>query len=142
VRAIAESQVSHSWPGVTGGRTFWRDGGGVDHPISAEVKTVLAFGEGAAKDASLEGYTPADPSNFGFSADVFIRDTTATNQTAAIILEGNWRVKGRMPWQPPRPQPARVPIPAEWAIDSGTMRPEQLQRPGRGRLGWTRPQAT
>jgi hypothetical protein len=47
----------------------------VDHRISAEVKAVLAFGEGASEDASLERYEPPDPDHFGFTAQVFIGDT-------------------------------------------------------------------
>lgn len=41
----------------------------------AQVKFVLAFGEGATKDASLDGYAPPDPDKFGFTAQVFIGDS-------------------------------------------------------------------
>lgn len=36
---------------------------------------MLAFGEGASPDVSLEKYEPSDPDHFGFSAQVFIGDT-------------------------------------------------------------------
>jgi len=48
----------------------------MDHRISAEVKAVLAFGDGADEGRSLEGYVPPAPEHFGFSAQVFIGDST------------------------------------------------------------------
>jgi hypothetical protein len=41
---------------------------------SATIRNILAFGEGAADDGSLDGYVPPDPDHFGFSAQVFIGD--------------------------------------------------------------------
>ncbi len=40
--------------------------------VRAELKYVRAFGDGAAEDFSLEGYSPSDPEDFGFEASVFI----------------------------------------------------------------------
>jgi hypothetical protein len=40
--------------------------------VSAEVKEVLASGDGQARDRSLEGFSPPDPELFGFRAQVFI----------------------------------------------------------------------
>ena len=34
--------------------------------VSAEVKYVLAFGDGEAENRSVEGYSPKDPEDFGF----------------------------------------------------------------------------
>ncbi|MGO8862116.1 MAG: carbohydrate kinase family protein [Acidimicrobiales bacterium] len=36
--------------------------------VSAEVKYVLAFGDGEAENRSVEGYSPKDPEDFGFNA--------------------------------------------------------------------------
>jgi hypothetical protein len=47
----------------------------MDDRVTAEVKFVLAFGDGAAKDRALDGYIPPNPDHFGFSAQVFIGDT-------------------------------------------------------------------
>jgi Immunity protein 8 len=75
---------------------------GVDRYISAEVKNVLAFGEGRAEDASLEGYAPLDPDHFGLSAQVFIGDTARNHSDsfditvcspawfAAQVAAGEW----------------------------------------------------
>ncbi len=40
--------------------------------VVAEVKSVLAFGEGVPGSAALDGYAPANREHFGFRAQVFI----------------------------------------------------------------------
>ena len=77
------------------------------NPIRAEVKNVLAFGDGEAPDQSLEGFSPPDPKNFGFHAQVFIGEVgtelsdsfdvmvCSPSWFAAQVAEGSWdRFKG------------------------------------------------
>jgi hypothetical protein len=46
---------------------------------------VLAFGDGLREDGSLDGYEPANPDSFGFTAQVFIgkRATTAATTSTS-----------------------------------------------------------
>ncbi len=45
-------------------------------PVTAVLKSVLAFGDGQAEDRSLDGYRPEDPEHFGFDAQIFIGDAS------------------------------------------------------------------
>lgn len=70
--------------------------------VSLEVKSVLAFGSGASRDASLDGFVPDDPDHFGFHAQVFIGevgselvdsfDLTVCSPSwmAARVASGEW----------------------------------------------------
>ena len=74
----------------------------MESPFRAEVKTVLAFGEGQASDNSLEGFSPPDPTNFGFNAQVFIGEAggdlydsfdvvvCSPSWFASQVAQGNW----------------------------------------------------
>jgi hypothetical protein len=79
----------------------------MESPSRAEVKGVLAFGEGQAPDRSLEGFTRPDPDNFGFNAQIFIGQTgddmsdsfdvvvCSPSWFASQVAQGNWdRFKG------------------------------------------------
>jgi hypothetical protein len=43
-------------------------------PVRAVLKTMLAFGDGASADHSLEGYAPHNPKHFGFNAQILISE--------------------------------------------------------------------
>jgi hypothetical protein len=47
---------------------------------------VLAFGDGAATDASLDGYAPPNPSHFGVTVQVFVGDSTIDVSDSFDIL--------------------------------------------------------
>jgi hypothetical protein len=79
----------------------------MENPVRAEVKTVLAFGDGQAAGRSLAGFSPPDPESFGFNAQVFIGEVgvdlsdsfdvvvCSPSWFASQVADGEWdRFKG------------------------------------------------
>ena len=76
----------------------------MSRPVSLEVKSVLAFGNGGSPDASLDGFVPDDAEHFGFHAQVFIGeveselvdsfDLTVCSPSwlAASVESGEWEL--------------------------------------------------
>jgi Immunity protein 8 len=74
----------------------------VTDSITLEIKSVLAFGEGAPPDGTIEGYTPPDPEHFGVSLQIFIGRTSGAladsfditvcspSWMAARVAAGEW----------------------------------------------------
>jgi hypothetical protein len=64
-------------------------------PVSAAVKSIYAFGEGAPEDGDIEGYAPDDPREFGFGAQVFIGDDSdeASDSFDLVVCSPSWFAK-------------------------------------------------
>ena len=60
--------------------------------VSADVKYVLAFGNGEAEDRSLEGFSPRDPEDFGFNAWIFIgtEDSDRGDRFDLVVCSPSW----------------------------------------------------
>jgi hypothetical protein len=77
----------------------------VANAITAVVRSVLIFGEGAPEGHSLEGFAPPNPENFGAWVQVFIGEQTEPTDSsdsfdllvctpswmAAKVQAGEWR---------------------------------------------------
>lgn len=62
--------------------------------VRCEVKSVLAFGEGAAADASIDGFTPPAPEHFGVSLQVFIGEvgSDVADSFDILVCSPSWMV--------------------------------------------------
>lgn len=63
--------------------------------VTAELKYVQALGDGAALDASLEGYSPPDPEDFRFNAWVFIgvESEEGSDRFDIVVCSPTWMAR-------------------------------------------------
>ena len=80
-----------------------RDHHQMEQLVSAEVKTILIHGKGAAADASVEGFSPPNPEHFGANLQVLIGEVGSDaadsfdvcvctpSWAAEALAAGHWR---------------------------------------------------